>query len=69
MSDIRGEKVKFRKREIVALHDLPSAQAHDPCIVHPGSRGRLRTAAGIFFGITTFAAALIFCSSSPSRVG
>lgn len=59
MSDIRGEKVKFRKREIVALHDLPSAQAHDPCIVHPGSRGRLRTAAGIFFGITTFAAALI----------
>lgn len=59
MSDIRGEKVKFRKREIVALHDLPSAQAHDPCIVHPGSRGRLRTVASVLLGITTFAVALV----------
>ena len=30
MSEIRGEKVSFRKGDIVALHSLPSAQAHDP---------------------------------------
>ncbi|KQV34310.1 MULTISPECIES: DUF3971 domain-containing protein [unclassified Rhizobium] len=59
MSDIRGEKVKFRRHEIVALHDLPSAQAHDPCIVHPGSRGTFRTAAGVFLGIAAFAVALV----------
>ncbi|HEV7309088.1 DUF3971 domain-containing protein [Ensifer sp.] len=34
MSEIRGEKVGFRKKDIVALHALPSAQAHDPLIVH-----------------------------------
>lgn len=34
MSEIRGEKVGFRKKDIVALHALPSAQAHDPIIVH-----------------------------------
>ncbi|MGI0527820.1 DUF3971 domain-containing protein [Rhizobium giardinii] len=40
MSEIRGEKVSFRKEDIVALHNLPSAQAHDPCILHaPRKRG------------------------------
>lgn len=40
MNEIRGEKVSFRKEDIVALHSLPSAQAHDPCIVHaPNKRG------------------------------
>jgi hypothetical protein len=34
MSEIRGEKVGFRKKDIVALHALPSAQAHEPMIVH-----------------------------------
>lgn len=34
MSDIRGEKLRFRKRDIVPLHALPSAQAEDPLIVH-----------------------------------
>ncbi|WP_457586016.1 DUF3971 domain-containing protein [Ensifer canadensis] len=43
MSDIRGEKVGFRKKDIVALHALPSAQAHEPVIVHaPHKRGLLR---------------------------
>jgi hypothetical protein len=34
MSDIRGEKLRFRTRDIVPLHALPSAQAEDPMIVH-----------------------------------
>ncbi|WEZ83373.1 hypothetical protein P6U16_00260 [Rhizobium sp. 32-5/1] len=39
MNEIPSEKVSFRKQDIVALHSLPSAQAHDPCIVHaPSSR-------------------------------
>ncbi|MGH6806683.1 MAG: DUF3971 domain-containing protein, partial [Ensifer adhaerens] len=43
MSEIRGEKVGFRKKDIVALHALPSAQAHEPVIVHaPHKRGILR---------------------------
>ena len=41
MNEIRGEKVSFRKQDIVALHSLPSAQTHDPCIVHaPHGHGR-----------------------------
>lgn len=47
MSAIRGEKVTFRKKDIVALHELPSAQAEDPMIVHcPPPRSRLRRTAG-----------------------
>ncbi|SIR00387.1 AsmA-like C-terminal region [Rhizobium sp. RU35A] len=34
MAEIRGEKVTFRQKDLVALHELPSAQAHDPLIVH-----------------------------------
>lgn len=40
MGEIRGEKVTFRKEDIVPLHQLPSAQIADPLIVHcppPGS--------------------------------
>lgn len=45
MNEIRGEKVSFRKEDIVALHSLPSAQAHDPCIVHaPNKRGIMHLA-------------------------
>ncbi len=41
MSEIRGEKVSFSRREITPLHSLPSAQAEDPIIVHcPPRRGR-----------------------------
>ncbi|WP_438748165.1 YhdP family protein [Pararhizobium sp. O133] len=57
MSDIRGEKVSFRKQDIVVLHSLPSAQAHDPCIVHaPAKRGILRL---IF--TTTVVITALFC--------
>jgi len=42
MNEIPSEKVSFRKQDIVALHSLPSAQAHDPCILHaPSPRGRI----------------------------
>lgn len=34
MSEIRGEKLRFRKRDIPPLHTLPSAQTEDPLIVH-----------------------------------
>ncbi len=47
MSAIRGEKITFRKKDIVALHELPSAQAEDPMIVScPPSRSRMRKTAG-----------------------
>ncbi|MGL4198867.1 MAG: DUF3971 domain-containing protein [Allorhizobium sp.] len=64
MSEIRGEKLRFRKRDIVPLHALPSAQAEDPLIVHCPPQKRslfrrfLRVLAGfaalwlvVFFGI------------------
>ncbi|MDW5313570.1 DUF3971 domain-containing protein [Rhizobium sp. PL01] len=66
MNEIRGEKVSFRKEDIVVLHSLPSAQAHDPCIVHaPNKRGIARlvftttivlTAIFLLFGATVLAA-------------
>ncbi len=41
MSEIRGEKVSFSRREIPPLHSLPSAQVEDPIIIHcPPRRGR-----------------------------
>jgi len=51
MSAIRGEKIRFRKKDIVALHELPSAQAEDPIIVScPPSRSRMRRTAGVTGG-------------------
>jgi hypothetical protein len=43
MSEIRGERVSFSRKELVPLHELPSAQVEDPIIVHcplPNRRGR-----------------------------
>ncbi|SFB38585.1 AsmA-like C-terminal region [Rhizobium sp. NFR07] len=34
MAEIRGEKINFSRKDIVPLHDLPSAQIEDPIIVH-----------------------------------
>jgi len=34
MAEIRGEKIDFSRKDIVPLHELPSAQAEDPIIVH-----------------------------------
>ena len=34
MSEIRGEKVKFGRDDIVCLHELPSARAHEPIVLH-----------------------------------
>lgn len=57
MNEIRGEKVSFRKEDIVALHALPSAQAHDPCIVHaPHKRGM----AHLIFMTTVVVTAIVF---------
>ncbi|RWX75455.1 hypothetical protein EPK99_17280 [Neorhizobium lilium] len=44
MAEIRGEKVSFSRKEIVPLHELPSAQVEDPIIVHcpPPPRSRAR---------------------------
>jgi hypothetical protein len=42
MAEIRGEKVSFSRKEIVPLHELPSAQVEDPMIVHcPPRRSRV----------------------------
>lgn len=44
MAEIRGEKVSFRRKDLIPLHELPSAQAHDPLIVHcPPHRSRVRS--------------------------
>ncbi|MFD1744122.1 DUF3971 domain-containing protein [Rhizobium helianthi] len=43
MAEIRGEKVSFRRKDLIPLHKMPSAQTHDPLIVHcpvPTSRWR-----------------------------
>ena len=51
MSAIRGEKVTFRKKDIVALDRLPSAQAEDPIIVHcPPPRSPMRRTAKLTCG-------------------
>lgn len=34
MAEIRGEKIDFSSKDIVPLHELPSAQIEDPIIVH-----------------------------------
>ncbi|MGO7711747.1 hypothetical protein, partial [Rhizobium johnstonii] len=65
MSAISGEKVTFRKKEIVALDRLPYAQAEDPIIVHcpPPSSPMRRTAklTGGFLGlILVILAAIVF---------
>ncbi|AJD41390.1 AsmA-like domain-containing protein [Rhizobium gallicum bv. gallicum R602sp] len=70
MSVIRGEKVTFRKKDIVALHELPSAQAEDPIIVHcpPPRRSRMRRAAnvtaGCFAAVLFLLVAIIFTIES-----
>ncbi|HCD83335.1 MAG TPA: hypothetical protein DEQ45_05790 [Agrobacterium sp.] len=56
MAEIRGEKVTFGKRDIVALHDLPSAQAEDPIIVHcPPPRSMARAFIKIFAALFVLA--------------
>lgn len=52
------EKVRFNKRDIVCLHELPSAQAHDPVIVNAPHgrvytywRNHLKLLAALVFGI------------------
>jgi hypothetical protein len=56
MAEVRGEKVKFSKRDIVALHDLPSAQAEDPLIVHcPLPRSMARAFTKIFAALFVLA--------------
>ena len=69
MSAIRGEKITFRKKDIVALHELPSAQAEDPIIVScPPSRSRMRRTAGVTSGcvavILFVLAAIVFTVES-----
>ncbi|MCF3639023.1 hypothetical protein LXM94_03470, partial [Rhizobium sp. TRM95111] len=65
MSEIRGEKVVFRRRDIVCMHELPSAQAYEPIVLHatdgPGFFGVCwRIAAGcvalaVMLGLLVFA--------------
>ncbi len=55
MADIRGEKVAFRKQDIVSLDALPSAQAEDAMVVHcPPPRRVVRRIAKILFGLVLF---------------
>ncbi|MGK9050882.1 hypothetical protein [Neorhizobium petrolearium] len=43
MAEIRGERVSFSRKDIVPLHELPSAKTEDPIIVHcPPPRSRVK---------------------------
>ncbi|UVD58690.1 DUF3971 domain-containing protein [Rhizobium sp. Pop5] len=69
MSAIRGEKVTFRKKDIVALDRLPSAQTEDPIIVHcPPPRSSMRRTAKLTSGflglILLILAAIVFTVES-----
>ena len=69
MSAIRGEKVTFRKKDIVALDRLPSAQTEDPIIVHcPPPRSPMRGTAKLTCGfiglILLILAAIVFTVES-----
>jgi hypothetical protein len=55
MEEIRGDKVVFRRKDIVPLHALPSAQAHEPIVLHAAQASR----AGILFRIAAAAVALV----------
>nr|WP_325265150.1 DUF3971 domain-containing protein [uncultured Rhizobium sp.] len=53
MAEIRGEKVSFNRKDMVPLHELPSAQAEDPIIVHcPPRRSRMRRVGKTFLLFT-----------------
>ena len=62
MREIRDEKVVFRKQDIVPLHELPSAQAHEPIVLHAIETSRTgivcRVAAAIV-ALTLFVAAVL----------
>lgn len=59
MGEIRGEKVRFSKKDIVPLHDLPSARAEDPLIVHCPPRSTwLGRVARFTFGLFLLSAVL-----------
>lgn len=69
MSAIRGEKVTFRKKDIVELHRLPSAQVEDPLIVHcPPAGSHVRRTAKLTGGfcalIFLLLAAIVFTVES-----
>ncbi|PWW04357.1 uncharacterized protein DUF3971 [Hoeflea marina] len=57
------EEVWFDKRDIVSLHELPSAQAHDPIIVqaHHGGQGggHLRRLTGFILGLAALLAIVL----------
>ncbi|MBO9631260.1 MAG: hypothetical protein J7516_17800, partial [Shinella sp.] len=60
MSEIRGERVSFSRKEIVPLHELPSAQVEDPIIVHcppPSRHGKRFGIAALLFLLLVFLAA------------
>ncbi|UPA26042.1 DUF3971 domain-containing protein [Shinella oryzae] len=51
MGEIRGEKVVFRKQDIVPLHELPSARAHEPIVLHAVETGRTGFLCRILAGV------------------
>ncbi len=55
MGDIGAEKVVFRRKDIVPLHELPSAQAHEPIVLHAAQASRT----GILFRVAAAIVALV----------
>lgn len=58
MGEIRGEKVVFRRQDIVPLHALPSAQAHEPLVLRRADRSRSGFAFKVLFAVFAVTSAL-----------
>ncbi|MAM11963.1 MAG: hypothetical protein CML23_16205 [Rhizobiaceae bacterium] len=59
---IRGERTRFNRRERVALHRLPSAQTHDPHIVHTRPHHRFSHACARLFLFFVLGLAILFAA-------
>jgi len=58
MGEIRGEKVVFRRQDIMPLHALPSAQAHEPLVLRSADRSRSGFAFRVLLSVFAVTAAL-----------
>ena len=72
MAEIRGERVNFSRKDIVPLHEMPSAQAEDPIIVHcpppPARYGRFGKIAMLFVMLVVAAIGSVFVAIETGAV-
>ncbi|MGE7370950.1 DUF3971 domain-containing protein [Neorhizobium sp. NPDC001467] len=71
MAEIRGERVRFGRKDVVALHELPSAQVDDPIIVQcpPPQRRRARRLTRFCLSFMLFVAVAIALALAAIETG